>query len=162
MCNYNTQNASELEAKVLVNLHEQRQRLSSGRSRRTPQSFLAAIQREQKRVEAAHAKIEIKLRRGIKQVLAGKLSLLRFRPLSGDLLQERRQMLDRLDALASTDLPEGAGLTPAQGAVVAIDELTANWETMEFQRKKDLFTVLVDRIVIQEAQVDINLRPELL
>lgn len=162
VCTYNTQNAAELEAKVLANLQEQRQRLSGSRSRRTPQSFLAAIQHERKRLEAAHAKTELKLRRSIKQVLAGKLSLLRFRPLSGDLLRERRQMLDRLDALASNELPEGAGLTPAQGAVGAIDELTANWTTMEFQRKKDLFTVLVDRIVVQEAQLDINLRPELL
>ena len=162
MCSYQTQNAAELEAKVLEHLREQRDRLAAIKSRRTSPTTEAATQRERRRLLASQAKVEARLKRNIRQIQAGKLSLLKFRPLGGQLLQSRREMLDRLDALADSESPgRRSTLSPAQAAVVAIDELLAAWQSMDFQRKRELVSSLVERIGIKDEHIDIALRAEL-
>ena len=161
VCSYQTQNAQALEARVLERLVDERARLASVRTRRPGASSLAAVFRERKRLQTALATLQTRLRRSIKQVQAGKLSLLRFRPTGGQLLQSRREMLDRLDTLAEIESTGVAPLSPVQTAVTSIDALAAAWPSMELLRKRTLLSELIERIGVKGEDLAVVLRPAL-
>ena len=161
VCSYQTQNAGELETKLAEYLKEERARLAAVKTRRATTSTDAGLRRELKRLQAAQTKVEVRLRKSIHRIQVGKLSMLRFRTTEGHLLQSRREIMDRLDAMSDSDSTTTAALSPAQTAVVAIDELVARWETMDFRRKRDLIGAVIERIGVKDDHIAIALRAEL-
>ena len=160
ICEYHTHKSLDLEAGVLEFLQQHRPRLAALKGRRGALSP-SALQRENRRLEAAREKAETRLKRNIKQVFEGKLSLQRFRPLSAELLRSRRLLLERLDRLQQGDDPASLLLTAGQQAAQSIDKLAAEWESIPFGEKRLLLQSLVDQVNIFDDHFQLQLRPEL-
>ncbi|MBI4340270.1 MAG: recombinase family protein, partial [Chloroflexi bacterium] len=99
VCTYHTQQAEELEQRLLEYLQGERSRLGSLKGVRDPLASPAAVLRQRRKLRAACEKLDQRLKRSIRLVQAGKHSLQRFRAATAGLLQSRRETLQQLDGL---------------------------------------------------------------
>lgn len=160
VCKYHTHKAETLESRIMEILKAEQPRLAGMKGPRGPWSSATALLRERRKLQAAREKLDLRIKRSIRQVQAGKLSLQRFRSSSSSLLQSRQDLQEALDALANGHDPARA-LTPGQQAVQAIDRLAASWASMDFAEKRDLLARLIDRVNVFDERLAIILRPEL-
>ncbi len=159
VCGYQTRKSDDLEREVLQRIEAEGQHLASSAGQRPASQ--ASYQREIRRLESAREKLETRLKRSIKRVSDGKLSLVRFRPVSAEVLQSRRELLDREDLLRQRLDSGEDGAIPGRLAPQSVQTLVAQWDALEFERKRRLLQDIVEGIVVGDAGVKVLLRPGL-
>ncbi|MCL0101564.1 recombinase family protein [Dehalococcoidia bacterium] len=160
VCQYHTHKSTDLELGVVKDLRSFEQQLTGLKSRKDVKATEAAIQREKKRLGTARDKIESRLRRSIKQVSEGKLSLQRFRTQSGELISTRRVLLGRIDQLEWNGTTDDDS-NPLKHAVDALRKMADGWDTLEFVDKRMGLESLLGQVKVFDDRFELALRPDL-
>lgn len=160
VCQYHTHKSTDLEAGVVADLQTHRERLTSLKGRNSIRATEAAIQREKKRLETTRDKIESRLRRSIKLVSEGKLSLQRFRTQSSEVISTRRAVLGRLDRLEAGVSADDS--SPLRHAVEALEKMSdGGWDSLEFAEKRMGLESLLGQVKVFDDHFELVLSPDL-
>ena len=158
VCQYHTRRAEDLEGAVLAAL----QRFSSPEAReqliKQPAPAVDHMTVERPQLEKELKTLSRKLRRYLDQASRGIISLEELRATGGELVGERRFLIQRL-ALVEAEASGEITMEQRRGYTLdALENIQGRWQSMTFLARRALLHYVIDHIVVYDDYIDPRLR----
>jgi site-specific DNA recombinase len=157
ICSYHTHRAEDLEEDVRRRLAEvdPRQMQTAG----DDAAVLAESEAEAKRLREKLRQIDRRIARSLESFNAARLSKEKLRAQGLSLAQERLKTEDDLRAAISRAETYASASSRRRARAETLNRLLTKWEALSLGERQELLRELVDRVVVGEDSVQVQLRP---
>ncbi|GBD23229.1 Chromosome partition protein Smc [bacterium HR29] len=157
-CDYNTQRAAELEAKVREQLAEGGETATRVRRAGDSDAFTLDLQNQIERLEGRRRRLQRQLEELVADAAHGHITVERMRALGSDVVAEMQEVDAEIRHLRDRLAAERDEADRRRRMAELRDRLAALWDQLPFEELQAALREVVDRVEVDGAQVRVFLR----
>ncbi|MCS7294347.1 MAG: recombinase family protein [Chloroflexota bacterium] len=157
-CEYNTQRAPELEAKVRDHLAAGGETATRVRRAGDADAFTLDLQRQVERLENRRKRLQRQLEELVSDAAHGHITVERMRSLGADIVGEMQDVDEELRALRERLAAERDEADRRRRMTELRERLVAHWDELPFEELQSALRELIDRVEVDGEQVRVFLR----